>query len=149
MSRRRNDSGASPPWSSRTFAPGERATFSKTITEADITGFAGLTGDFNPLHVDDEFARQSRFGGRIAHGMLTAGLISAVLGMRLPGPGGIYVSQTLSFKRPVHVGDTVTAVAEVLRFHSGRRLLTLRTTCHNQRQEIVVEGEAVCLVAPA
>jgi 3-hydroxybutyryl-CoA dehydratase len=81
--------------------------------------------------------------------MLTAGLISAVLGMRLPGPGAIYVSQSLSFKRPVRAGDTITATAEVMRFHPGRRLLTLRTTCHNQRREVVVEGEAVLLLDPA
>jgi 3-hydroxybutyryl-CoA dehydratase len=149
MSQRRHDFEASPPPPGRTFQPGEQATFTKTITEADIVAFAGLTGDFNPLHVDDEFARQSRFGSRIAHGMLSAGLISAVLGMRLPGPGAIYVSQSLSFKRPVLIGDTITATAEVVQFHPGRRLLTLRTTCHNQRQEVVVEGEAVLLVAPA
>jgi 3-hydroxybutyryl-CoA dehydratase len=149
MSPRRQDFKAAPPPPSRAFQPGQRATFTKTITEADITGYAGLTGDFNPLHVDDGFARQSRFGGRIAHGMLTAGLISAVLGMRLPGPGAIYVSQSLSFKRPVRAGDTITATAEVMRFHPGRRLLTLRTTCHNQRREVVVEGEAVLLLDPA
>jgi 3-hydroxybutyryl-CoA dehydratase len=132
-----------------TFAPGQKATFTKTITEADVAGFAGLTGDFNPLHVDDEFARRSRFGARVAHGMLTAGLISAVLGMRLPGPGGIYVSQTLNFSAPVHIGDTITAIAEVVAFRPGKRVLTLRTTCVNQRNETVVDGQAVILVDPA
>ena len=130
------------------FTPGEKATFAKTITEADISGFAGLTGDFNPLHVDAEFARRSRFGARIAHGMLTAGLISTVLGMRLPGPGGIFISQTLNFRRPVHIGDTITAIAEVIAFQPGKRVLTLRTTCVNQREETVVDGQAVLLVDP-
>lgn len=135
----------------RTFTVGEKATWMKTITEADVYAFAGMTGDFNPLHVDREFAARSRFGERIAHGILTAGLISAVLGMRLPGPGGIFLSQTLTFLRPVRFGDTITAQAEVLSYRADRRLLTLRTTCSNQRGEAVVEGEAVLLVdeAPA
>lgn len=131
------------------FEPGQRATFSKTITEADISAFAGITGDFNPLHVDAEFAARSRFGERIAHGMLTAGLISAVLGMRLPGPGGIFISQTLKFLKPVRIGDTVTAAAEVVAYRPEKRILTLWTTCQNQRGELVVEGESVLLVDPA
>lgn len=128
------------------FKPGQKATWTKTITEADVYAFAGITGDSNPLHVDNEFARQSRFGERIAHGMLSAGLISAVLGMRLPGPGGIYLSQTLKFLNPVHFGDTVTALAEVTAYRPETRILTLRTACTNQRGETVVEGEAVLLV---
>ncbi len=128
------------------FKPGQTAIFTKTITETDIYAFAGITGDFNPLHVDAEFASRSRFGERIAHGMLTAGLISAVLGMRLPGPGGIYVSQTLQFVRPVRIGDTITAKAEVTAYQPEKRLLTLRTTCVNQRGETVVEGQSVLLV---
>lgn len=130
------------------FAPGQTATFSKTISEADIYAYAGISGDFNPLHVDEEFAAESRFGGRIAHGMLTAGLISAVLGMRLPGPGGIYLSQTLQFLHPVRIGDTVTAKAEVLAYQAERRILTVRTTCSNQHGKTVVEGKAVLLVDP-
>lgn len=130
------------------FQPGQRATFTKTITEADINAFAGITGDFNPLHVDAEFASRSRFGERIAHGMLTAGLISAVLGMRLPGPGGIFLSQTLKFLRPVRIGDTVTASAEVVGYRPDKRVVTLATACLNQRGETVVEGEAVLLVDP-
>jgi acyl dehydratase len=130
------------------FAPGQTATFSKTISEADIYAYAGISGDFNPLHVDEELAAESRFGGRIAHGMLTAGLISAVLGMRLPGPGGIYLSQTLQFLHPVRIGDTVTAKAEVLAYQAERRILTVRTTCSNQHGKTVVEGKAVLLVDP-
>ncbi len=130
------------------FTPGQRATFTKIITEADINAFAGITGDFNPLHVNVEFAARSRFGERIAHGMLTAGLISTVLGMRLPGPGGIFISQTLNFLKPVRIGDTVTASAEVVGYRADKRIVTLKTTCHNQRGEVVVDGEAVLLVDP-
>ncbi len=131
------------------FLPGQRASFTKTITEADVYAFAGITGDFNPLHVDAEFAKRSRFGERIAHGTLTAGLISAVLGMRLPGPGGIFLNQTLTFLKPVKFGDTITAEAEVMSYRSDKRILTLRTACRNQRGEAVIEGEAVLLVDPA
>jgi 3-hydroxybutyryl-CoA dehydratase len=130
------------------FTPGQRATFTKTITEADISTFAGLTGDFNPIHVDAEYARRARFGQRVAHGMLTAGLISTVLGMRLPGPGGIFVSQTLRFRRPVRIGDTITAVAEVTGYEPARRVLNLHTTCLNQQGEPVIDGDAVLLVDP-
>ncbi len=128
------------------FVPGQSATFSKTISEADIYAYAGISGDFNPLHVDAEFSKGSRFGERIAHGMMTAGLISAVLGMRLPGPGGVYLSQTLNFVNPVRIGDTITAKAEVATYQAEKRLLTLRTTCTNQRGQMVVEGQAVLLV---
>ena len=130
----------------RDFVPGQKARTTKTISEADVYAFAGITGDFNPLHVDAEFARRSRFGERIAHGMLTAGLISTVLGMQLPGPGGIFLSQTLKFVRPVRLGDTITATAEVTAWNPAKRLLHLRTTCTNQRGESVVEGESVLLV---
>ncbi|MDR7418854.1 MAG: MaoC family dehydratase [Armatimonadota bacterium] len=133
----------------RQFSPGEQASVTRTITAADVEAFADLTGDHNPLHVDEAFAARSRFGGRIAHGLLTAGLLSTVLGMRLPGPGGIYISQTLRFRRPVHIGDAVTATAEVVAYDANRRRLTLKTTCTNQRGETVLDGEAVLLVDPA
>lgn len=128
------------------FTVGQKATWTRTITEADVNAFAGITGDFNPLHVDSEFASRSRFRERIAHGMLTAGVISAVLGMRLPGPGGIFLSQTLKFLKPVRLGDTITAEAEVLSYRPDKRILTLRTICTNQRGEAVVDGEATMLV---
>ncbi len=128
------------------FAPGQQATFTKTITEADIVAFAEITGDFNPLHVDAEYARRSRFGERIAHGMLTAGLISAALGTKLPGPGGIYLSQTLRFLHPVRIGDTITVAVKVAAYQPEKRILTLWTVCTNQRGETVVEGEAVLLI---
>ena len=105
---------------------GQRATFSKTITEADIQGFADLTGDRNPLHLDAEFARRSRFGRPIAHGLLVAGIISAALGTRLPGAGAIYVSQSLRFLKPVYPGDTVTATVEVTAWQEDRGVVTLR-----------------------
>lgn len=122
--------------------PGMAAELSKTVTEADVTLFAGVTGDFNPVHVDERAAARSRFGGRIAHGMLTAGLVSAALGTRLPGPGSVYVGQTLRFTRPVRIGDTVTARVEVTELDSERRRVRLETTCRNQDDEVVLEGEA-------
>ncbi len=125
---------------------GQRATRAKTITEADIQAFAGLSGDRNPLHLDEGFARRSRFGRPIAHGILAAGVISAALGMDLPGPGAIYLSQTLKFLRPVYPGDTVTATVEVIAFREDKGIVTLRTTCANQAGEPVVDGEAVLLV---
>ena len=134
------------------FIPGVTAEMSKTITESDVTLFAGITGDFNPVHVDEVAAARSRFGGRIAHGMLSAGLVSAVLGMKLPGPGSIYLSQSLRFTRPVRIGDTVTAQVTVASVNTEKRRLTLTTVCRNQDGETVLEGEAVVLVpveAPA
>jgi 3-hydroxybutyryl-CoA dehydratase len=130
----------------RDFEVGRRAEVTKTITDDDVRTFARLTGDFNPLHVDDAYAAASRFGRRIAHGMLTAGLVSAVLGMHLPGPGGIYLTQSLKFARPVYPGDTITALAEVIAFDAERRRLRVKTLCTNQRGEPVLEGEAVLLV---
>jgi 3-hydroxybutyryl-CoA dehydratase len=130
------------------FAPGRRASVTRTITEADVQAFADLTGDRNPLHFDPAYAARTRFGGVIAHGMLTAGFISTVLGMHLPGPGGVYISQALRFLRPVRIGDTVTVTAEVTAYDPDRRRVTLRTTCTNQRDEAVLDGEAVLLVEP-
>jgi 3-hydroxybutyryl-CoA dehydratase len=120
----------------------------KTITEADVETFASLTGDRNPVHVDQAYAARTRFGGRIAHGLLTAGLISTVLGMHLPGPGAIYLSQSLRFRRPVRIGDAITAEAEVVAYDPDRRRLTLRTTWTNQHGEVVLDGEAVVLLDP-
>lgn len=128
------------------FVPGQKASVTRTITAADIETFAALTGDRNPLHLDEAYAARTRFGTRVAHGLLTAGFISAVIGMHLPGPGGVYVSQTLKFVRPVRIGDAITASAEVVAYDSDRQRLTLRTTCANQRGETVLEGEAVVLV---
>jgi 3-hydroxybutyryl-CoA dehydratase len=125
---------------------GQAAEMAKTVTEADIALFAGVTGDFNPVHVDAVAASQSRFGERIAHGMLSAGFISAVIAMRLPGPGSIYLSQSLRFTKPVRIGDTVTTRVEVVEVMAPRRRLRLATVCRNQNGETVVEGEAVVMV---
>jgi len=125
---------------------GDKATFRKTITDGDLSLFAGATGDTNPYHFDDIYAAKGRFGKRIAHGMLVTGLISTVLGTRLPGPGTIYLNQTLAFKRPVYIGDTITAVVEVVKIHETKPILTLSTNCHNESGEAVVEGDAVVLV---
>ena len=125
---------------------GQRASFTKTVTESDVTTFAGLIGDFNPLHVNAEYARKSRFGQRVAHGMFTGGLISAVLGNKLPGPGAIYLSQQLEFLAPVFIGDTITATAEVTAWRPDKRIITLKTDAYNQADTQVVTGKAVLLV---
>jgi 3-hydroxybutyryl-CoA dehydratase len=125
---------------------GQSAEFTKTVTETDVVLFAGITGDLNPAHVDQVWAEASRFGGRIAHGMLSASFISTVLAMKLPGPGTIYLSQTLSFTGPVKIGDTVTARVEVVEVMPKRRV-RLTTTVHTHDGTQVIEGEAV-VVAP-
>ena len=137
---------AAPASAFERLAVGQTAQMAKTVTEADVVLFAGVTGDFNPVHVDAVAAERSRFGGRIAHGMLSAGFVSAVLAMRLPGPGTIYLSQSLRFTRPVHLGDTVTARVEILELVPAKRRVRLATACHNQRGETVLEGEAVVMV---
>jgi 3-hydroxybutyryl-CoA dehydratase len=123
---------------------GQTAEFTKTVTEADVVMFAGITGDLNPAHIDQVWAESSRFGGRIAHGMLSASFISTVLALKLPGPGTIYLSQSLRFTGPVKIGDTVTArveVAEVMPKRRVRLITTVRT--HDGTQ--VIDGEAVVL----
>lgn len=125
---------------------GQWAEMHKTVGESDVAGFATITGDFNPVHMDEAVAAQSRFGGRIAHGMLSAGFISACLAMQLPGPGCIYLSQTLSFKRPVRIGDTITTRVEIVEWNEGKRRARLATTCRNQRDEVVIDGEALVMV---
>ena len=124
---------------------GDRAEFSKTFSEADIYLYAGISGDFNPAHINEAYARNTYFKTRIAHGMLSAGLISAVIGTQLPGPGSIYMQQTLSFLAPVHMGDTVTARVEVVE-KMDKKKVRLKTICLNQDAIIVLEGEA--LVSP-
>lgn len=125
---------------------GDKATFRKTITDGDISMFAGATGDTNPYHFDELYASKGMFKKRIAHGMLVTGLISTVLGTRLPGPGTIYLGQKIDFKKPVFIGDTITAVVEVVKIHESKPVVTLSTNCFNQDGEAVVEGEAVVLV---
>jgi 3-hydroxybutyryl-CoA dehydratase len=124
---------------------GMAASFAKTVTEADIANFAGVSGDFNPVHVNEDFAKTTMFGGRIAHGMLSAAFISTVLGMKLPGPCCIYVGQSLKFKAPVHIGDTVTARVEVVSTLPEKKFVTLKTTC-TVAGKLVVDGEATLMV---
>jgi 3-hydroxybutyryl-CoA dehydratase len=126
---------------------GDYAEFTKTVSESDVYQFAGVTGDFNPAHVNEEFAKGTMFKGRIAHGMLSAGFISAVLGTKLPGPGCIYLKQELSFLAPVKIGDTVTATVEVKELISEKNRVVLRTLCKNQDGKEVLDGEAV-MMAP-
>ena len=128
---------------------GQSASLSRTITEADVAAFAQFTGDRNPVHLDEDYARTTRFGRRIAHGMLSASLIGTLLGVQLPGPGSVYLSQDLKFRAPVFIGDTVTARVEVVRIRDDKPLVTLATTCHNQHGELVIEGQAVILLEQA
>jgi 3-hydroxybutyryl-CoA dehydratase len=127
-------------------AVGLTAEFTKTVTETDVVLFAGITGDFNPAHVDEVEAAKGMFGGRIAHGLLSAGFISTVLAMRLPGPGTIYLSQNLRFVRPVRIGDTVTARVEVAEVTAPKRRVRLLTSVSNHLGETVIDGEAVVMV---
>jgi 3-hydroxybutyryl-CoA dehydratase len=125
---------------------GDSASISKTITDADIHAFAEVSGDHNPLHLDDEYAAKTRFGRRIAHGMLSASLISAVLANELPGAGSVYLSQTLKFVKPVFPGDTVTARVTVTEIRDDKPIVKLETVCLNQRDETVLQGEARVLI---
>ncbi|MCA1960712.1 MAG: MaoC family dehydratase [Desulfomonile sp.] len=127
-------------------AVGDKAEFAKTISESDIYLYAGITGDFNPAHVNEAYAQKTFFKARIAHGMLTAGLISAAMANQLPGPGAIYLRQELDFRAPVFIGDTITARAEVIEIIKDRNRVRLRIWCTNQDGTVVVDGEA--LVSP-
>ncbi len=124
---------------------GQSASYAKTITEADVILFAGISGDDNPVHINAEYAAETMFKERIVHGMFSAALISAVLGTRLPGPGAIYIDQQIQFKAPVHIGDTVTATARVLEINHERRRVTLETIC-TVKGKVVAEGVATNMV---
>jgi len=124
---------------------GDTAEFSKTVSESDIYLYAGITGDFNPAHINEVYANGTFFKTRIAHGMLTAGFISAVIANKLPGPGTIYMKQDLTFLAPVRIGDTITARVEVAEIMEKNRV-TLKTSCVNQDGVVVLSGEA--LVSP-
>ncbi len=128
------------------FSVGDSAEITKTIEQSDIDAFAAVTGDHNPVHVDEEFAKTTRFGRRIAHGMLTASLISAVLANKLPGEGSVYLGQTLQFVAPVFPGDEITACVTVREVREDKPILKLETVCVNQRDEIVIRGEATVLL---
>ncbi len=122
---------------------GDCAEFSKTVSESDIYLYAGITGDFNPAHIDEHYASKTLFKTRIAHGMLLGGFISAILGCRLPGPGTIYIRQEVNFRKPVHIGDTVTARVEIVEIIIEKNQARLKTTCVNQEGALLVDGEAM------
>jgi 3-hydroxybutyryl-CoA dehydratase len=134
-------------YSAEELHPGMSASFSKTITEADILLYSGVSGDINAVHLDEVYAASTPFGGRIAHGMLSAGLISATLANRLPGPGTIYLGQTLAFRAPVRPGDTVTATVTVKSVVPEKRRVVLETVCRVGETK-VIEGEATVLAPP-
>lgn len=124
---------------------GQSASYTKTVTEADIVKFAEVSGDNNPVHLDEAFAQSTMFKGRIAHGMLSAGFISTVIGTKLPGSGTIYMSQTLRFKAPVRIGDTVTATCTITEIIAEKRRAVLNTVC-KVGDTVVIEGEALVMV---
>lgn len=126
---------------------GMRETIRKTVLNEDVIGFAELSGDHNPIHLSEHFARKTRFGGRIVHGLYTASLISGVIGMRLPGPGAVYISQTLNFLGPVKIGDVVDVAVEVVELTEKGRRVRLRCECRVGDQ-VVLEGEGVLSVPP-
>lgn len=123
---------------------GDTCTFSKTISNEDVFAFAEVTGDKNPLHLDDEYAKTTMFGERIAHGMISAGIISAAIAMKLPGEGTTYLEQSLKFKGPVKIGDCITAHLEITEIIEKTKfdIAVLKTTCTNQSGDVVIEGEA-------
>ncbi len=125
---------------------GQSAEVSTVVTSRAIELFAEATGDMNPVHLDDEIALKSQFSGRIAHGMLTAGFVSAAIASKLPGPGSIYLGQTLRFTKPVRIGDTITVKLEVVEVIPAKRRVRLATTCTNQNGETVMDGEATVMV---
>ena len=127
------------------FKPGDTAQESRTIKAEDIVAFAETSGDHNPVHFDDSFAKRMGFNGRIAHGMLTAAFLSSVIGNSLPGPGTIYLGQAFRFTAPVYPGDTITARITVTSVREDKPILKLETICLNQRQETVLSGEATVL----
>lgn len=129
------------------FKVGDSAETTRTIEQAHIQAFADVTGDHNPVHVDETFAQQTRFGRRIAHGMLTASLISSVLANKLPGEGSVYLGQTLQFVAPVFAGDEVTARVTVKGVREDKPVVKLETICVNQRGETVIRGEATVLLS--
>ena len=122
---------------------GDAAEFSKTVSESDVYLYAGVSGDLNPAHINESYAQNTFFKTRIAHGMLSAGFISAAIGMKLPGPGTIYIRQELNFKAPVRIGDTITARVEIIEINAEKNRVRMRTTCTNQENTLILEGEAM------
>lgn len=124
---------------------GQKSSFTKSISETDVYLFAGISGDFNPAHVNEEYAKDTFFKRRIAHGILSGALISAVIGVKLPGPGTIYLTQNLSFLAPVYIGDTITSTVEVIEINEEKNKVVLSTFCTNQDGTTVTKGEAIVL----
>lgn len=129
------------------FSVGQTSRLTRTVTAEVVDAFARVSTDDNPLHLDDAYAATTRFGRRIAHGMLAASFVSAMMGTQFPGPGAIYMSQSLKFTRPVFLGDVLEVVATVTDYASERGVLTLSTVVTNQAGKVVLSGEAVCLVS--
>ena len=125
---------------------GDKEWIRRTITDADIANFAGVSGDFNPLHTDEEYAKETIFKGKIAHGFFTAALITNGVGNKLPGPGSVYLKQELRFLAPVRAGDTIMVMAEVIEKIEEKQRVRIRTTCTNQKGELVLDGEAALLM---
>ena len=125
---------------------GETASRIKTITEKDVLDYAALIDDENPIHLDEEYAKTTQFGSRIAHGLHTASFITTLIATRLPGIEGVYVSQELKFKRPVYIGDTITIKAVVMEKQDEKRRITLQTTVTNQKGELIIDGKGVIAV---
>lgn len=126
--------------------PSDSASITKTFSSEDVRAFAQISGDANPIHLDDDYAAGTRFGKRLVHGILTSGLVSAVLGMQLPGPGSVYIQQTLNFRAPVFIGDTITATVTLTKIRESKPIATFETICTNQNGVTVIEGEAVLLL---
>ncbi len=124
---------------------GDSASLTKSFSDEDVRKFAEISGDKNPVHLDDEYAAQTQFKKRLVHGMLAASLISAILGTELPGEGSIYLGQSIKFRAPVYIGDTVTATVTVIKVREDKPIITLETVCKNQDDVVVIEGEAVLL----
>lgn len=124
---------------------GQKASMSKRFTEAEVNAFAELSQDFNPIHLDAEYAAASPFGQQIVHGMLAASLFSGLLGKHLPGEGTIYLGQDLKFKKPIFIDQEVTATVEVIKVRNDKPIITLSTTCTNDKGEVVIAGEAVVM----
>ena len=125
---------------------GDKGSITKLFTDEDVISFAEISGDRNPIHLDDEFASNTHFKRRLVHGILVSGLISAVLGMDTPGPGSIYIKQTLNFRAPVFIGDEITATATIKDIRTDKPIATIETICKNQVDTIVIEGEALLLL---
>jgi 3-hydroxybutyryl-CoA dehydratase len=122
---------------------GDYAEYSRIISEKDVLEFAEITGDYNPIHMDKLYAKSTSFHAPIVHGILTAGLISTIIGNHLPGPGTIYLKQQLNFHLPVYVGDMITARVEIISINHGKERVILRTICRNQNEDVVLDGKAL------